>query len=69
MLNLGTMTILISLYFIKVIVLMLFVKPFRKNKLVNKCFKKMSESLFFGEILILIIEAYLEICLAGTIMM
>ena len=68
MLNLGTLVILIMLYFIKVFVLAVFVRPFRKKNYVENCFLKMTKSMFYDEILILLIEGFMEICLSGAIM-
>lgn len=69
MLNLGTLSLVIMLYVVKLLILLIFVTPLRKRTFCKSCFKKMKTSMFFGEILGIFIEAHIELCLAGTIMM
>lgn len=68
MLNLGTMSLVIILYLFKLIILLIIVYPNRKKDKYKGCFKSMKESLFFGEILTVFVEAHIELCLAGTLM-
>ena len=68
-LNLGTLSIVVALYILKLVIFLVIVRPLRTNKHVKKCYKYMMKTLFFGEILVILLEAHIEICLAGTIMM
>lgn len=61
MLNLGTMAYLTAFYFLKVIVLALVIKPINHYTGYGQgLFKKLLKNLFFGEILLIIIEGYLD---------
>ena len=68
MLNLGTMSLCIMAYTVRLLILLTIVYPNRRKKCCKGCFKSLKESLLFGEILTIFVEAHIELCLAGTIM-
>jgi len=68
MLNLGTMSLCIMAYIVRLLVLLCLVYPNRKRQKCKSCFKNLKENLLFGEILAIFVEAHIELCLAGTIM-
>ena len=58
---LGTLGVLTILYFVKLLLFYLIIRPLAKHfKKVNDLKVKMEEQLFYSEILILLIEGYLE---------
>ena len=66
MLNLGSLAIFSFLYYVKLIAYVAVVKPiYHYSKKGGYLMKSMAESLFYGEIIFMNIEAYLEFLIAG----
>jgi hypothetical protein len=62
--NLGTIAIMTGLYFIKVLFYFALVKPLREKKYIASVYKNFSKGLFFSEILLVLIEGYLDFAIA-----
>ena len=70
-LNLGTLAILFTLYILKIIALVFILAPLSTlwpNKF-TKIFKKFKESLFFGDLIMMFVEGYMEFLISSTLLM
>ena len=68
-LNLGTLSLFMMLYIIQVFIYTFVLNPLNHKDCVRRVYKYLNKTLFFTEILVVLIEAHIEICLAGAIMM
>ena len=65
MTNLGTIAYLTGFYFLRVLFLVLVVGPIKYyTKYGHKYYSKLYKKLFFGEILLILIEGYLDFTIA-----
>ena len=66
--NVGVVSILIQLYILKLVLLFCLLKPLTiKFPKLRKVYESVKQKMFFNEILIIIIEGYIELLYAGVL--